>query len=413
MSDASDRRRAEAKPSTEGVNRPRDTPASDRRRAEAKPSTEGVNRPRQAMNIVVLPGDGIGPEVTDEAVRVLDWFVEKRGVKLAMRRYLFGAAAWAESRTTMPEATWAAIMAADALLFGAVGSLDQKHIPAEERRKGSLLAMRKALDVFANLRPVKAQPALAEVSPYKPRTIAGADLVFVRELTAGVYFGTPRGIQTLPDGTRWGLNTHAYTEAEIARAARFAFALARTRRNHVTSVDKANVMEAGALWREVVSAVHARDFPDVTLEHMLADNCALQLGRAAPRFDVIVTDNLFGDLLSDCAGAINGSLGMLPSAALSDPDAEGRRRALYEPIHGSAPDIAGKGIANPLGAILSAALLLRWTAELPAEADRLEAAVEAALAGGARTADIALPGEAVLSTRAMADAVLAALDAAA
>jgi 3-isopropylmalate dehydrogenase len=384
------------------------SPASDRRTAQAQPSTGGVNRPHTNIDIVVLPGDGIGPEVTDEAVRVLDWFVAKRGVPLRMTRHPFGSAAWAAERTTMPDRTWSAILAADAILFGATGSLDQLHIPPEERRKGALLTIRRALDVFANLRPVRAQPALAEASPFKPRTVAGVDLVFVRELTAGVYFGTPRGIATDPDGTRRGINTHSYTEAEIARAARFAFDLARTRRRHVTSVDKANVMEAGRLWREVVTAVHA-DYPDVALDHMLADNCALQLGRAPARFDVIVTDNLFGDLLSDCAGAINGSLGMLPSAALSAPDAQGRRRALYEPIHGSAPDIAGKGIANPLGAILSAALLLRWTAGLPAEADRLDGAVAAALGAGARTADIALPGEPVLSTRAMADAVIAAL----
>ncbi len=363
------------------------------------------------LEITVLPGDGIGPEVTDEAVRVLDWFVARRGIPLRMTRHVFGAAAWAAQGTTMPDATWDAIMGADALLFGATGSLDQQHIPPEERRKGALLRMRKALDVFANLRPVRAWPALAESSPFKARTVAGADLIFVRELTAGVYFGTPRGVETQADGTRRGVNTHSYTEAEIARAARFAFELARTRRNHVTSVDKANVMEAGRLWRDVVSEVHAAEFADVTLEHMLADNCALQLGRAPTRFDVIVTDNLFGDLLSDCAGAINGSLGMLPSAALSAPDTKGRRRALYEPIHGSAPDIAGKGIANPLGAILSAALLLRWTAQAPAEADRLEGAVETALAAGTRTADIALPGETPVSTRAMADAVLAALEA--
>ncbi len=224
------------------------------------------------LDIVVLPGDGIGPEVTDEAVRVLDWFVARRGVPLRMTRHLFGSAAWAAQGTTMPDATWSAIMAADALLFGATGSLGQAHIPAEERRKGALLRMRKALDVFANLRPVRAWPALAEASPFKPRTVAGADLIFVRELTAGVYFGTPRGIEAQPDGTRRGVNTHAYTEAEIARAARFAFGLARTRRNRVTSVDKANVMEAGALWREVVTAIHAAEFPDVTLEHMLADN---------------------------------------------------------------------------------------------------------------------------------------------
>jgi 3-isopropylmalate dehydrogenase len=386
------------------------TDASDRHRAEAKRSTGGADRPRSTRDIVVLPGDGIGPEVTDEAVRILDWFVRERAIPLRLERRLFGAAAWAAEGTTMPDATWEAILAADALLFGATGSLDQMHIPPEERRKGSLLRIRKGLDVFANLRPVKAQPALAEASPFKARTVAGTDLVFVRELTAGMYFGTPRGIETQADGTRRGFNTHTYTEAEIARAARFAFELARTRRGHVTSVDKANVMEAGRLWRDVVTEVHAAGFTDVTLEHMLADNCALQLGRAPTRFDVIVTDNLFGDLLSDCAGAINGSLGLLPSAALSEPRGDGRRRALYEPIHGSAPDIAGKGIANPLGAILSAAMLLRWTAGAPAEADRLEAAVASALNGGARTADIAMPGEAVLSTRGMADAVYAALD---
>ena len=378
--------------------------------ADVKPSTDGMARSRTTIDIVVLPGDGIGPEVTDEAVRVLEWFVQHRAIPLRMERRLFGSATWAAEGTTMPDATWQAILAADALLFGATGSLDQTHIPPEERRKGSLLRIRKGLDVFANLRPVKAQPALAEASPFKARTVAGADLIFVRELTAGVYFGTPRGIETQPDGTRRGINTHAYTEAEIARAARFAFELARSRRGHVTSVDKANVMEAGRLWRDVVTDVHAAGYTDVTLEHMLADNCALQLGRAPTRFDVIVTDNLFGDLLSDCAGAINGSLGLLPSAALSAPREDGRRRALYEPVHGSAPDIAGKGIANPLGAILSAAMLLRWTAQAPSEADRLEAAVAAALAAGARTADIAMPGEAALSTRAMADAVLAALE---
>jgi 3-isopropylmalate dehydrogenase len=203
--------------------------------------------------------------------------------------------------------------------------------------------------------------ALAEASPYKARVLAGVDLVFVRELTGGVYFGTPRGVETLADGTRRGINTHSYTEAEIARAARFAFALARTRRRHVTSVDKANVMEAGTLWREVVAAVHSAEFADVALEHMLADNCALQLARAPARFDLILTDNLFGDLLSDAAAGLIGSLGMLPSASLS----EDGRRALYEPVHGSAPDIAGQGVANPLGAILSLAMLLGWSAKRP------------------------------------------------
>lgn len=364
------------------------------------------------MKVLVLPGDGVGPEVTAEAVRVLRWFAEHRGLDVEITERGFGMVNWVQHGTMMPEETWARIEAADAILFGATGSIDQAGVvPPEERRKGSLLRIRKALDLFANLRPVRMQPALSEASPYKPRVTAGVDLVFVRELTAGVYFGTPRGVETLADGTRRGVNTHSYTEAEIARAARFAFTLARTRRNHVTSVDKANVMEAGALWREVVGAIHASEFPDVEFENMLADNCAIQLARNPTRFDVLVTDNLFGDLLSDAAGAIIGSLGMLPSAALSAPDAAGRRRALYEPIHGSAPDIAGQGVANPLGAILSVALLLRWSAGRAEDAAQLEAAVEAALAQGARTPDISAPGESVVSTRAMGDAVLAALQA--
>lgn len=362
------------------------------------------------MKVLVLPGDGVGPEVTAEALRVLRWFAEHRGLDLTLVERDFGIVNWHKHGTLMPDETWAQIEGADAILFGATGSIDQQGVvPLEERRKGSLLRMRKALDLFANMRPVRMQPALSEASPYKVRITAGVDLMFVRELTAGMYFGTPRGVETLPDGSRRGINTHSYTEAEIARAARFAFNLARTRRNHVTSVDKANVMEAGALWREVVGGIHAREFPDVGFENMLADNCAIQLARAPGRFDVLVTDNLFGDLLSDAAGALIGSLGMLPSASLSEADASGRRRALYEPIHGSAPDIAGKGIANPLGAILSVAMLLRWSAGRPKDADALEAAVEAALAKGARSGDIAAPGEAVIGTSAMGDAVLAEL----
>jgi 3-isopropylmalate dehydrogenase len=362
------------------------------------------------VRILALPGDGVGVEVTEAALRVLDWFRTRRGFACEVVRRDFGLANWTKHGTMMPDETWARIMEADAILFGAVGSLDQAGVvPPEERRKGSLLRMRKALDLFANLRPVRMPAALAEASPCKPRVTEGVDLIFVRELTAGVYFGTPRGIETLPDGTRRGVNTHSYTEAEIARAARFAFALARGRRGRVASVDKANVMEAGALWREVVGRIGAEEFPDVALEHMLADNCAIQLLRDPRRFDVIVTDNLFGDLLSDAAGAIIGSLGMLPSASLSAPDAAGRRRALYEPIHGSAPDIAGKGVANPLGAILSLALLLRWSAGRPEDAAHLEAAVERALDAGARTADIAAPGEPVLGTEEMTRAVLDAL----
>ncbi|WP_206020699.1 3-isopropylmalate dehydrogenase [Roseococcus sp. SYP-B2431] len=362
------------------------------------------------MKVLVLAGDGIGPEVTAEAVRVLEWFGQNRDLDIRVTERDFGIANWRKHGTMMPEETWQQIQDADAILFGATGSLEQAGaVPPEERRKGSLLRLRKGLDVFANMRPVKMLPALSEGSPYKPRVTEGVDLMIVRELTAGTYFGTPRGIETLPDGTRRGVNTHSYTEAEIRRALRFAFELARTRRQHVTSVDKANVMEAGALWREIAGTIHREEFPDVGFEHMLADNCAIQLARNPRRFDVLVTDNLFGDLLSDAAGAIIGSLGMLPSASLSEPDADGRRRALYEPIHGSAPDIAGQGIANPLGSILSVAMMLRWSANRPEDAAHLERAVEAALAKGARTADIAAPGEAAVSTKAMGDAVIAAL----
>ncbi len=358
------------------------------------------------MKVLVLPGDGVGPEVTAEALRVLRWFVEHRGLAAEITERDFGLVNWQRHGTMMPEETWARIEDADAILFGAVGTLDQHGLSLEERRRGGLLRIRKALDLFANIRPVRMPAALLEASPYKARVVQGVDIAIVRELTAGMYFGTPRGVEGAAPA-RVGINTHRYTEAEIARAARFAFRLARGRRNHVTSVDKANVMEAGELWREVVGAIHAAEFPDVQLAHMLVDNCAMQLSRNPRQFDVLVTDNLFGDVLSDAAGAIVGSLGMLPSAALS----EDGRRALYEPIHGSAPDIAGQAIANPLGAILSVAMLLRWSAARPDDADALEAAVDRALHAGARTADIALAGEPVLGTRAMGDAVLAQLTA--
>ncbi len=363
------------------------------------------------LDVLVLPGDGVGPEVTEQAVRVLEWFHRHREVPVSLSERDFGLKNWQEHGTMMPDETWSRINAADAILFGAVGTLDQKQVPLEERRKGGLLRMRKTLDLFANIRPVKMQSALLETSPYKARTVDGVDLIILRELTAGMYFGTPRGVEDLPGGGRRGVNTHTYTTAEIERIARFGFELARTRRNHVTSVDKSNVMEAGALWRETVTALHAAEYRDVELEHMLVDNCGMQLSRAPKRFDVIVTDNLFGDLLSDCAGAILGSLGMLPSASLGPVGPDGRRKALYEPVHGSAPDIAGQGIANPLGAIVSVAMMLRHSCDRPEEAARLDAAVSAALSRGVRTADIVLPGETPVSTKAMGDAVIAALEA--
>ncbi|MCW5747418.1 MAG: 3-isopropylmalate dehydrogenase [Alphaproteobacteria bacterium] len=372
--------------------------------------------PANSYRLLILPGDGIGKEVMAEVRRVAEWFRDRRSLPIELRQRPFGLASWEAYGSLMPDETWAEIEAADAILFGAMDSLDQaRKISPEERRKGSLLRLRKSLDTFANLRPIRAISGLLDASTLKREVVDGVDLVFVRELTGGVYFGEPRGVETLPDGRERGINTHVYTSDEVERVARFAFELARRRRaegkpGHVHSIDKGNVMEAGAMWRRIVQRVHDTEYADVELHHMLADNCAMQLIRWPRQFDVIVTDNLFGDLLSDCGAMITGSLGMLPSASLSARGADGRRRALYEPIHGSAPDIAGKGLANPLAAILSFAMCLRETLEMAPEAERLERAVDAALAGGARTADIAAPGSAGMSTSAMGDAVLQALD---
>lgn len=363
----------------------------------------------RALKVLALGGDGIGPEVTTQALRVLRHVMAQERLPITIEEQAFGLAAWRSQGTLLPAATAEAIGCADAILFGATNGLDRGSIPAEERARGSLLALRRQLGLFANLRPVRTEPALAEVAPFKARVLQGVDLCFVRELSGGVYYGQPRGVEVTPCGQRRGVNTHVYTEDQIVQVARFAFVLARGRRGRVTSVDKANVMEAGALWRQVVTALHQDEFRDIELDHMLADTCALMLSRDPKRFDVILTDNLFGDVLSDAAGALVGSLGMLPSVSLSAPAPDGLRRALYEPVHGSAPDITGKGIANPIAAILSAAQLLRWSAGAPDAAARVERAVTAALEAGARTADIALPGEPVLGTEGMGDAILARL----
>jgi 3-isopropylmalate dehydrogenase len=300
--------------------------------------------------------------------------------------------------------------AADAVLLGAVGGPKWDNLPFAQKPERGLLRLRKELDLFANLRPAVVFDPLVDASSLKPELVRGLDLMIVRELTGGVYFGQPRGIETLPGGGRRGINTQVYTDEEIRRVARVAFELARRRRNKVTSVEKANVMESGVLWREEVQALRDRDYADVELEHMYADNCAMQLVRRPKQFDVIVTDNLFGDLLSDCAAMLTGSLGMLPSASLGAADAGGRRRALYEPVHGTAPDIAGKDIANPLATLLSFAMLLRYSFGLPEDADLIEGAVKDVLAGGFRTGDIMGPGLKQVSTTQMGDQVLKALD---
>ena len=363
--------------------------------------------------LLILPGDGIGPEVMGEVSRVIDWLDAKRRVTFSVETALVGGSAYDAEGAPVSEATMAKALSADAVLLGAVGGPKWESLPFELRPERGLLRLRKDLSLFANLRPATVFDALADASSLKPELVRGLDLMIVRELTGGVYFGTPRGIETMPDGQKRGFNTQSYTTSEIERIARVGFELARKRRNALCSVEKANVMESGVLWREVVSELHRTDYADVALSHMYADNCAMQLVRAPKQFDVIVTDNLFGDILSDCAAMLTGSLGMLPSASLGAPDASGRRKALYEPVHGSAPDIAGRGVANPLASISSFAMMLRYSFDLDEDAALIEAAVERLLAKGIRTADIGIAGIAPVSTAEMGRALIRELEAAA
>jgi 3-isopropylmalate dehydrogenase len=348
--------------------------------------------------IVVLAGDGIGPEIVREARLVLDVVAGRHGHAFSYDERLIGGAAIDATGVPLPDETLAACKAADAVLLGAVGGPKWDDPAAKVRPEQGLLAIRKGLGLFANLRPVRAMPALLDASPLRRDRVEGVDLLVVRELTGGLYFGEPRG-RTVVDGKRRAVDTLVYDEVEIERVVRLAFTLARGRRKHVTSVDKANVLESSRLWRTVAVEV-AKDFPDVALEHQLVDSCAMRLITAAKSFDVVVTENMFGDILTDEAAVLAGSLGVLPSASLS-----AGRCGLYEPIHGSAPDIAGKGIANPVGTILSAAMLLRHSLGLDAEATAIERAVEAAIDGGARTRDLG----GALSTSEMGAAVCARL----
>ena len=347
--------------------------------------------------LILLPGDGIGPEVTAEVRKV----VAVLAPDLEIKEHLLGGASIDVHGVPLTDAVIADCLAADAVLMGAVGGPKWNGVARQHRPEMGLLGLRKAMDVYANLRPALCFDALADASSLKRELVAGLDIMIVRELTGGVYFGEPRGVETLPDGQRRGFDTQTYTTSEIERVGRVAFELARGRKNRVLSAEKANAMESGLFWRETMAALHQREYPDVEFDHILADNAAMQLVRRPTQFDVLVTDNLFGDILSDVAAQATGSLGMLPSAALGAPGKPG----LYEPIHGSAPDIAGKGVANPLAAILSFEMALRWSLGRAADADRLFAAVEKALANGARTPDLG----GALSTAQMGDAVLAAL----
>lgn len=360
-------------------------------------------------NILFLPGDGIGPEIMAEAKRVLEWFRDKRGLAIAVIEDIVGGAAIDQYGVPLADTTLKAAKEADAVMLGAVGGPKWEKSAFDKRPEAGLLKLRKELGLFANLRPAIVFDALIDASTLKPEVVRGLDVMIVRELVGGVYFGEPRGIFDLPNGERRGVNTQVYTKSEIHRIARVAFDLARKRRNKVTSCEKGNVMESGLLWREEVTKLHAAEYSDVELSHMYADNCAMQLLRNPKQFDVILTDNLFGDILSDEASMLTGSLGMLPSASLGAADDRGQRRAMYEPIHGSAPDIAGKGVANPLATILSAAMMFRYSFGWEQEANMVEEAVKRVLNSGIRTADIVSEGLKPVSTRQMGDAVLQAL----
>jgi len=353
--------------------------------------------------IAILPGDGIGPEIVAEAVRVLEQVVATSDLEIDLESGLVGGAAIDATGVPLPETTLALVQRADAVLLGAVGGPKWDTIERAIRPERGLLALRAKLGLFANLRPALLYSELADASTLKPEVVAGLDILIVRELTGGIYFGQPRGIRTLDNGEREGFNTMVYKESEIERIARVAFEAARKRSQKLCSVDKANVLETTELWREVVTRI-GREYPDVALSHLYVDNAAMQLVRAPKQFDVIVTSNLFGDILSDLASMLSGSIGMLPSASL-----DAQHKGMYEPIHGSAPDIAGQGKANPLATILSVAMLLRYSLRRPDLAERVETAVRAVLAQGLRTADIAVAGQPTVSTAEMGAAVAAAL----
>jgi len=356
-----------------------------------------------SKSVLILPGDGIGPEIVTEAEKVLSALVEKHGLEISTEQGLIGGRAIDETGLPLPEETLALGKQSDAVLLGAVGGPKWDNIERSLRPERGLLAIRAGLDLYANLRPAILYKELAGASSLKPEVIDGLNILIVRELTGGIYFGEPRGIRTLEDGQREGFNTLVYKESEIERIARIAFDVAMKRNKKVCSVDKANVLEATELWREVVTHV-SDDYPEVSLEHMYVDNAAMQLVRDPRQFDVIVTTNMFGDILSDLASMLTGSIGMLPSASLN---AGGK--GMYEPIHGSAPDIAGKNIANPLATIISVAMMLRYSLAEPAQADRIERAVQQVLANGLRTADIVSDGMTKVSTSEMGDAVVASL----
>ncbi len=360
-------------------------------------------------SILLLPGDGIGPEVIREVEKIIKWFNENQSLDFQIEKDLVGGASYEKHKKPITDEVFYKALESEAVILGAVGGPKWDSLEFSKRPERALLKLRKELKLFANLRPAICFKQLVDASSLKPEIVSGLDIMIVRELTGGIYFGEPRGIKPIENGERKGINTHSYTSSEIIRVAKVAFELAQKRNKKLTSCEKSNVMEAGILWREEVQKVGDEDYPKIELKHMLADNCAMQLLRDPKQFDVIVTDNLFGDILSDEAAMLTGSLGLLPSASLGAKDKNGKMRSMYEPVHGSAPDIAGTGKANPIASILSFAMALRYSFDLEKEADSLENAVQSVLDQGLRTKDILSKGKKEVSTTQMGDAIISKL----
>ena len=359
--------------------------------------------------LLLLPGDGIGPEVIREAKKIIEWFNKNKSLDFKIEEDLVGGASYDKHKNPITDEVFYKALESEAVILGAVGGPKYDNLEFSKRPERALLKLRKELKLFANLRPAICFKQLVEASSLKPEIISGLDIMIVRELTGGIYFGEPRGIEPIENNERKGVNTHTYTTSEIQRVARVAFDLAKKRKYKVTSCDKSNVMEAGVLWREEVQALKDKEYSKIELSHMLADNCAMQLLRNPKQFDVIVTDNLFGDILSDEAAMLTGSLGLLPSASLGAKDKNGKIRSMYEPVHGSAPDIAGKNIANPIATILSLSMAFRYSLELDKESEQIDKAVQKVLNDGLRTKDIMSKNMKEVSTSAMGDAIISNL----
>ena len=364
---------------------------------------------KKQKKILLLPGDGIGPEVVGETKKIINWFNKKKSLDFKIDQDLIGGASIDKHGMPITDEVFYKALESDAVILGACGGSQYDKLEFSKKPERGLLKLRKELKLFANLRPAICFKQLVEASSLKPEIVSGLDILIVRELTGGIYFGEPRGIEPIENGERKGINTHSYTTKEIQRVARVAFELATKRKNKVTSCEKSNVMESGVLWREEVQALRDKEYKKIELNHMLADNCAMQLLRNPKQFDVIVTDNLFGDMLSDEAAMLTGSLGLLPSASLGERDKNGRMRSLYEPVHGSAPDIAGKNISNPIATILSFSMALKHSFDLEKESVLLDEAVQKVLDKGLRTKDIMSPGKKEISTSDMGDAIISNL----